>query len=265
MRILVTFAVDAEFAPWKRRHAFERVPVPTPAGSGEYGLYRGTAFENDVDVLLTGIGWDDDGRAEPPRFLLRELLKRGPHICISTGLAGGLKADMRCGDIVAASEVGVRTGGDPMHSSANLLTIAGDAGARIEKKQITETRMVSDASAKAALSEFGDIVDMEGYHVLQIVSGTRIPAISVRAISDTLDQNLPSGIEEFVDRQGHVQTLPLLKAIATHPGRIPSLLSFGARSRDAAVRLADFLDRFLQAAGGDRSEAQAKREKVAAG
>jgi nucleoside phosphorylase len=264
MRVVVTFAVEAEFAPWRRRHAFVEVAMPAPVGCQGYSFHRGTVFENDVDVLLTGIGWDHNTSAGGPRFVLRELLKSSPEVCISTGLAGGLKADMRCGDIVAASEVALRTGGDTFRSSANLLAIAKAAGARIERKQVTETHIVSESSAKRALSTFGDFVDMEGYYILQVVSGTRVPAISVRAISDTLEQNLPSGIDKLVDRKGHMQTLPLLKAIATHPGRIPSLLSFGAQSKDASVGLADFLDRFLEAAGDDRSEAQVKRERVAA-
>ena len=265
MRVLVTFAVEAEFAPWRRRHSFQSISMPTPMGLQSYSFYRGTVFENDVDVLLTGIGWDDNKTSNRPRFVLRELLKNEPDVCISSGLAGGLQADMRCGDIVAASELLLRTGGDTFRSSANLLAIARDAGARIEKRQITEAHIVTESSAKRALAHFGDFVDMEGYHILQIVSGTRIPAISVRAISDTLEQNLPAEIEEFVDRQGHVRTLPLLKAIATHPGRIPSLISFGAQSKDAAVRLGDFLDRFLESVGSDRSESQAKREKAVAG
>jgi hypothetical protein len=104
---------------------------------------------------------------------------------------------------------------------------------------------------------------MEGYHILQIVSGTRIPAISLRAISDTVDQDLPQEIGKLVDREGHVQTIPLLTLVMKRPARIGSLLSFGARSRGAAANLADFLDRFLATAGGDRFEAQAKREAVA--
>jgi nucleoside phosphorylase len=264
MRILVTFAVEAEFAPWRKRHAFELVNMPAPIGSHNHSFLRGTVFENDVDVLLTGIGWEEGKAANRPRFVLRELLRNKPDMCISSGLAGGLRADLRCGDIVAAGEVSLRTGGDTFHSNANLLALAKGAGARTEMKQITETHIVSEASAKSALSHFGDFVDMEGYHILQIVSGTRIPAISLRAISDTVEQDLPPEIGKIVDREGHIQAVPLLKIVMRRPTRIRSLVSFGAQSRDAAVRLADFLDRFLEAAGGDRSEAQAKREAVAA-
>jgi adenosylhomocysteine nucleosidase len=264
MRILVTFAVEAEFAPWRRRHAFELVQMPVPLGSSNCSFFRGTVFENEVDVLLTGIGWEEGKAANRPRFVLRELLRNKPDMCISSGLAGGLRADLRCGDIVGAAVVSLRTGGDAFHSNANLLALAKGAGARIGMKQITETHIVSEASAKFALSDFGDFVDMEGYHIFQIVSGTRIPAISLRVISDTIDQDLPPEIGKAVDREGHIQAVPILKMVMRRPTRIPSLVRFGAQSRNAAVSLAEFLDRFLEAAGGDRSEAQAKREAAAA-
>lgn len=259
MRVLVTFAVEAEFAPWRRRHAFEQVSVPTLVGLHGNFFYHGTVFENDVEVLLTGIGWKEEEGANGPRYVFRELLKKQPDFCISSGLAGGLRSDLRCGDIVAGRELALRTGGDPVRSSPNLLMVAKDAGARVDLRQVTETHIVSETSAKAALSSFGDFVDMEGYHILQIVSGTRIPAISLRAISDTVRQDVPPDLDQIVDREGHVQTIPLLRLVVKHPGRIGSLLSFGARSRDAAVTLADFLDRFLETADHDEFEAQAKR------
>jgi nucleoside phosphorylase len=264
MRILVTFAVEAEFARWRKRHAFVPVSMPTPIGLQDHFFYRGTVFENDADVLLTGIGWEENNTANWPRYALRELLKNKPDWCISSGLAGGLRADLRCGNIVAAREVSLRTGGDTFRSSPNLLAIAKDAGARIDMKQITETHIVFESSVKSALSNFGDFVDMEGYHILQIVSGTGIPVISVRAISDTRDLDVPPEISKVVNREGHVQALRLLKLIIKRPDRIRSLLSFGGQSRDAAISLADFLDRFLEAAGGNSSEAQAKSEAVAA-
>lgn len=262
MRILVTFAVEAEFAPWRRRHAFELLSMPMPVGIQQQFFYRGTVFENNVEVLLTGIGWDASKPENEPRFVLRELLKNKPDICISSGLAGGLRSDLRCSDIVAAKEVFFRVSGDPVLSNSNLLAVAKKVGARVDLRQITETRIVSEASAKTALSNFGDFVDMEGYHILQIVSSARVPAISLRAISDTASEDLPPDLDRVVDRAGHVQAIPLLKFLVRRPGHIGSLLTFGARSRDAAGSLADFLDRFLQSADYDRSEAQAKRMAV---
>ena len=263
MRVLVTFAVEAEFAPWKRRHAFVPISLPTPIGLQAHFYYRGTVLGHNADVLLTGIGWEEGKSRNQPCYMFRELLKNKPDLCISSGLAGGLSADLQCGDIVAAREISLRTGGDTFRSSANLLAIAKLAGARIDMKQITETDIVFQASAKSALSSFGDFVDMEGHHIFQMLSGTGIPVISVRAISDTRDSDVPQEIDEVVSREGRVQAAPLLKLIIKRPDRIPSLVKFGAQSRNAAKSLADFLDRFLEVVSGNGSEAQAKREAAA--
>jgi nucleoside phosphorylase len=265
MKILVTFAVNAEFAPWRRRHAFHRVFMPAPVGLPGSFFYRGTVFDHHADVLLTGMGWEERKTENWPRYALRQLLKNQPDLCVSSGLAGGLRADLRCGDIAAATEVSLRTAGETFPSNVNLLAIAKGSGARIDTKQVTEPGVVSAAPARSALSAFGDFVDMEGYYILRMVSETRTPAISVRAISDTRDRELPPEIAMVVNREGHVQALPTLKLILKRPTRIPALLSFASQCRDAAISLADFLDRFLQAAaGGDKSEAQAKGEEVAA-
>src|SRR5260370_18089946 len=94
MRILVTFAVEAEFAPWRKVRQFEK----RADGSVEYFAARiGGA---DVNVLLTGVGgksawvgttkivWDGD-----------------VDICVSSGLAGALRAGYPLGDILGAKEV----------------------------------------------------------------------------------------------------------------------------------------------------------------
>ncbi|MCU1242918.1 MAG: Nucleoside phosphorylase [Candidatus Acidoferrum typicum] len=263
MKILVTFAVEAEFAPWRRSHSFDPVQTPIPIRLKSRNLYRGIVFGNNVDVLLTGIGWEAS-KTNRPSYILRELLKLEPDVCISSGLAGGLASDLQAGDVVAARALSLRTGGDVIHCNSNLVRLAEDAGARVKRMQVTEPHVISEASAKASLAAFADFVDMEGYYILQIASGTQVPAISVRAISDTHDDNLPSGIEKLVDREGHVQTLPLLKLLLRRPSQIPSLVDFGSKSKGAAVGLAEFLDRFLEVLDGDSSEAQAKQERVAA-
>jgi nucleoside phosphorylase len=264
MKVLVTFAVEAEFAPWRRRHSFDPVEMPTPIGRKSHAVYRGVVLGNNVVVLLTGIGWEASKTANRPRYVLRELLKLEPDLCISSGLAGGLASDLQAGEIVAARALSLRTGGDVIQCNSNLVRMAEEAGARVKRMQVTETHIISEVSTKASLSAFADFVDMEGYYILQIVDGTKVPAISVRSISDTHEDNLPLGIEKVVDRDGHIQTLPLLKLLLRRPSQIPSLVDFGSKSRGAAASLADFLDRFLEVLDGNISEAQVKRESVTA-
>ena len=247
MRVLVTFAVEAEFAPWRRRHGFQRreIKIPQlPVNLPFYEVYEAVLPGIEVDVLLTGIGFENLFWYVAARGL-RDLLKRKPDYCISTGLAGGLNSELRLGEIVAASQIVLRRGGDRISSNKRLLKVAEHCGARIVSTLITESYIVSAASSKSAMSKFGDFVDMESYHILQIVTGTQIPAIAVRGISDAADRDLPVDIDKILSRDGAVKKRQLIGEIIRNPLRIPGLIRFGWQSRKAANSLADFLDEFV--------------------
>src|SRR3989454_12758026 len=81
MRILVTFAVDAEFALWRRMRRFRRTRWATrPA-------YVTQIDGAEIGVVLTGVG---PQRARQAAF---EVMMAEPvDICVSTGLAGALQA-----------------------------------------------------------------------------------------------------------------------------------------------------------------------------
>ena len=247
MRILVTFAVEAEFAPWRKRHEFKRHEFRIPRLSSDktlYEMYEAGVAGTEVDVLLTGIGWGDS-LPNVAQKALRDLLKRKPGCCVSTGLAGGLNGKLYSGQIVAASQVALRQGGGRILSNKRLLKVAESCGARIANTLITESYVVSEASSKSAMSKFGDFVDMESYHILQIVTGTQIPAIAVRGISDAADRDLPMDFSKILSRDGRVRKRQLIGEIARHPLKIPGLIRFGLESEKAASALADFLDHFI--------------------
>lgn len=247
MRVLVTFAVEAEFAPWRGRHGFVRseISIPQlPQTQSPCEMYEGSVGGTDVDVLLTGIGWEDLFTNLAKRAL-RELLKRRPDYCISTGLAGGLNHELHLREIVAASQVILRQGGDKISSNKWLLKVAESCGAKIANTLITERHIVGKASSKSAMSKFGDFVDMESYYILQIVTGTQIPAIAVRGISDASDRDLPVDFSKFLDREGAVRKPQLIGEILRNPLRLPGLLRFGWQSWRSSSALADFLDEFV--------------------
>ena len=126
-----------------------------------------------------------------------------------------------------------------------LVAGALGCGAKIGKKLITENHVIGQASAKMLLANFGDFVDMESYHILSSVAGKQIPAIAVRAISDLAREDLPVDFNKVVNREGRVQAKALANEILRGPGKIPALIKFGRNSRQAALQLADFLDRFI--------------------
>src|SRR2546425_713161 len=57
MRVLVTFAVDAEFAPWRKRHSFKRQELSVPHSYRFDAVYTAEVNQVAVDVYLTGMGW----------------------------------------------------------------------------------------------------------------------------------------------------------------------------------------------------------------
>jgi adenosylhomocysteine nucleosidase len=172
-------------------------------------------------------------------------LKRKPDCCVSTGLAGGLDDGLHPGDVVAASEVVLRQGHGRIPSNKRLLKLAENCGARIANALITEKQLVSEASAKSAMSKFADLVDMESYHILQIVSGTQIPALAVRGISDAATDDLPVDFSKIIGRDGTVRKRQLIGELARNPQKIPGLIRFGWQSNKASHSVADFLDRFI--------------------
>src|SRR5215470_10766329 len=94
MRVLVTFAVEAEFAPWRELRRFSFIDY-----DGLH-LWRTTIGDTDVVALLTGVGGQASAYA---MGLMMTMADEDKHfdICISSGLAGALCETLSVGDIVA--------------------------------------------------------------------------------------------------------------------------------------------------------------------
>jgi hypothetical protein len=80
---------------------------------------------------------------------------------------------------------------------------------------------------------------------LKSARDVQVPAVSVRAISDTVDENLPFDFGRAIRPDGRISYGPLLLQVAVHPLRLPAMISFGKKSEKAAHNLADFLDRYI--------------------
>ncbi len=241
MKILVTFAVDAEFAPWRKRNDFKVVVRKFAGQDSSVKLYRAEGDGVDVDVLLTGIGWSPAATAN----MVEELDSRKPDVCISSGLVGALRSDFHHGEVLVAARVLRSDTSQSLTTSLALMTAAVKSGATSVKTFVTNGGIIGDARSKQAMSSLGDAVEMESFHVLSSVSAARIPSIAIRAVSDTVDQDLPMDFAKVVDRAGRVRWGKMAGEIARHPGKLSSLIQFGRESRRAAEKLADFLDQYV--------------------
>jgi adenosylhomocysteine nucleosidase len=231
MKILVTFAVRTEFAPWQRRRNFLRLP-------GEWPVFETMFGGAQVRAILTGMGQDHALNAA------KWSLAYKPDICISSGLAGALRSEYRPGDILAArlvSEVGEPVA---VASHRELLSTAVDCGARQIECMATSKTLLAQAEQKRKLGSQAQAVDMESYTILAEAARCGVPAVAIRAISDTFDFDMPYDFEQARDAQGQIRVTRVLSQVLRRPSGLPSLLKLARDSRFASRRLADFLDAF---------------------
>ncbi len=239
MKILVTFAVDAEFAPWRKRHEFRRM-------QSLRGFYAASVKDLEVCVLLTGMGW---GGANS-NLAITEALKEKPDICISSGLAGALKPAYRLGKVLVARKIILPGEGQGVTSTASLVSSAAENGAIAVEAFVTTDKIVRTAQEKNGLAASGEAVEMESYHVLRAAAKAGVTCVAIRAVSDTSEEDMPVDFEQVVDRAGHVRWPRMISELGRHPGRVGALIRFGGRSKTAAARLADFLDDYVDSFSG---------------
>jgi adenosylhomocysteine nucleosidase len=235
MKALVTFAVDTELAPWRRRHNFRRV-----AGA-DYPLYEGQIGDTAVRAVLTGIGPGHATRVMPA------VLRDRPDICVSSGFAGALRPEYRAGEILAARAVSV-AGDAVLSCEESLLALALRCGARPVELFRTSETLVRTTLENLRMSLEADAAEMESYAVLAEAARWGVPAVAIRAISDLAAEELPYELDRARGRDGRVRWSGLLAQVARHPGRLPALVRLGRRCRRAAASLAQFLDQFVGAA-----------------
>jgi adenosylhomocysteine nucleosidase len=85
---------------------------------------------------------------------------------------------------------------------------------------------------------------MESYTILAEAARCGVPAVAIRAISDTADFDIPYDFERARDAQGQIRVMGVVSQVLRRPSGLPVLLKLSRDSRFASRRLADFLDVF---------------------
>jgi adenosylhomocysteine nucleosidase len=243
MKILVTFALETEFAPWRARHEFrsdKRAAAET---------YLARIGGSEVEVLLTGVGPARAGAA------VRELMRGEPgafNFCVSSGLAGALRPTYRVGQVLAARSVFSETPRADMadrelQSSEALISFAPECGSTLVDRFYTAGHVVAKAEEKRHLGETADAVEMESFDILYEAHASGIPAVAIRAISDSVDEDLPLDMADILNSEGQVSVPRVLGQVARHPAALPGLMRLGRQSKAAAESLAGFLDNYIAA------------------
>jgi nucleoside phosphorylase len=242
MFVLVTFAVDAEFAPWREIRRFRKVKLNEKHWSGGADVYETQVGDCCVWVSLTGMGIKS--------FDFKSALclrSAGLDAIISSGLSGALKRPYRVGQIVVPKRVGTLRDAKGLATDPALADLAERQGATLVDTLLTADRIIETQEEKARLSQFADVVDMESFHIVHEFSLEAAPVTVIRAISDAATEDLPIDFSKVVTHTGQLRAAPLIKELVLQATKITHLVRFAKQSREAAKNLVNFLDVFLRA------------------
>jgi adenosylhomocysteine nucleosidase len=242
VKALVTFALENEFAPWRQARKF------STAGWNGSEVFSTEIYGLEVGVLLTGAG-PKLAQTAASRAIKGEV--DSLRFCISSGLAGGLRPEYRAGQLVAARTVISEQGragdaGGMLDSSDALISFASECGATVVGRFLTTLRVVGRADEKKHLAASADVVEMESFGVLSAAQEKGIPAVAIRVIGDTADEDFPLDMNEVLTDEGRVSIPRVLGQVARNPSSLPGLMRLGQDTKRSATALCEFLDRYMQ-------------------
>jgi adenosylhomocysteine nucleosidase len=256
MRILVTFALASEFAPWKRMRAWSATRV------GQRGAFTVKVDGVIVTVALTGVG---RGHARATATDFFEWSGGEFDVCVTSGLAGALKSDYAVGDVLVTN--GVKASHDARAAgewcATELVNSAARVGAHCVPWFVTASRAVNTADEKRELSACADAVEMESFEVLSAARVAGVPAVAIRAISDAADEDLPLDMNRVFGDDGQVSVPRVLGQVVQRPGAIPGLVRLGSHSKKAAESLARFLDSYVKELSSNWQQLETKLTRSA--
>ena len=232
--ILVSLAVEAELAPWRRLRRFRQ------RQSSNSAVYETTVGCTPVVVVLAGVG---ARRADLTAALAAE---HRPGAGIVAGVAGAAKAELEPGDVLVAEAVCDASENETAWSDPWLVDCAERCGAKRVRRFVTVSRIARTPETKSRLARAGEAAEMESMMVMQRWACEGIPAVAIRTIADSVNDTVPYDFEAASDSAGQVRLQSTFGQIIRRPWELPSLVRFGIASWRATVSLARYLDRFVE-------------------
>lgn len=203
----------------------------------QFSVLSGRLGERPILLCKTGVGLEAAQRAA------KTLLSgHQPSWVISAGFAGGLQPELEKGHFLLATEV--------MRSQQERLDLdlhfgdgihAGNThfGSLLTVDRILET---SDQK-KACAAETGAMAaDMETYGIATACAQRGAKFLSVRVISDDVEESLPRGLNRMMQKKSTAHQMgALFTSVSRRPSTVKDLWKLRERAIVASDRLAKFL------------------------
>lgn len=222
-------------------------------GHGDIPTYQAEIGSLRLQIAITGMG------PEAAIAAAAVIFRDKPDLCIVSGLAGGLDEALSVADVIVPRRV---CGPDrsSVAGDQSALELALGCGAQQISMLYSAPTIIATAAEKRQFSSIAEAVDMESRTLLGESQQRNIPALAIRAISDTAAVDMPLDLNRAVSPRGDINPRRLLAALARRPHALPGLIRLGMNGYRAATALSVFLDTYMvQLAGtGERLSSRIK-------
>lgn len=205
--------------------------------SGGHFTFRGGLYDEARIVVVAGAV--DFAKARRATQTLVEA--HSPSWVLASGFAGALRPELEIGDIVMADSI-VDPHGQELTVDLTM-SAEGRKGLHVGRL-ITTDEIVRTVREKQALAEKYNAlaVDTESLAVAQVCRESRTRFMAVRTVSDDLSADLPPEILSIYGATGSMRLGAALGAAWKRPGSVKDMWKLRESARQAAERLAAFLD-----------------------
>ena len=249
-QILILGALREEINQIRRR-----MTVKGQFKAGHADVWSGNWEGANIVLARTGMGKNCALSA------FDEILKTvRPSLVLSIGYAGGLGFKLKIGDLVIADSIIELSSNN---SYVNKHAVSQQQLVLLEKLDlpknilihrgtlITVNQVICDSVVKKELgSRYNALaVDMETSALIAHATKKKIPFISIRSISDTVEQSLVD-MSSFISDDGEVSKLKAGWYIATHPNMVKKFISFRDQSQKATSNMTEYTGVFVRSFDG---------------
>lgn len=210
-------------------------------------LYRGQYQNQEVDLLVTGMGMD---RAR--KGLTQTLEGFAPKLILHVGYAGGTSPVAGLGCLVLADRVTETQSGNFFRTDSSLFE---KAKTLCEEQRlshcvggiVTVSKVISSPHEKADIgATHGAIaLDMEAAGISQIACARKIPFLVAKAVLDQVEMELPN-FQDCIEATGETKPVKLVRRLFKNPKEMMALSHLSYNASQARSAVTQFVEKWMQ-------------------
>jgi adenosylhomocysteine nucleosidase len=252
-KIVIIGAIKEEIAGIK-----QRMKIKGTHRFGHATVLDGEWLGHEILLVRSGMGMV---RAEASLKAVTQQFSS--KLIISIGYAGGLDAKLKSGDLLIAEKTLGLAKGDCLKFDEKGQTVQESVANEFVDKALlfsetldlkshcgallTVDKPVLKPEHKKSLGKIYSVqaVDMETLALARFSRENAIPFLSVRAVSDTVDQELMD-LSGLVDETGDVSKFKAGWHVITNPGSMKVMLDLGKVAKKSTANLTEFISQFFK-------------------